>query len=619
MDRKAGMRDVRTWHPDLRWEEASDGSWTIWRADPLAPHPDRLNDRLLHWAHVAPDRIWMAQRQDGGDWRRISFVEAVHTVRAIGQALLDLGLGPDRPLIILSGNSLEHALMALGAQHVGVPSAAVSPAYSLLSSDHGKLREIVAQITPGLVFADRGAPFAAAIEAALDPSVPVVSVADPVPGRDTRRYADLAATDPTPAVEAAFAATGPDTVAKFLFTSGTTGSPKAVIQTQRMLCANQAMIADCYAFMQDEPPVLVDWAPWNHTASGNKVFNLTIWHGGTYYIDEGKPAPGKFAETIRNLREISPTWYFNVPLGYEMLVEAMETDDTLRRSFFRDLNLMMYAGAGMAGHTWDRLQEMAEGTVGARILLCTGLGSTETAPFALKCMEPQDRPGNVGIPSQGVTLRLVPAQGKLEARLKGPSVTPGYWRNPELTAAAFDEDGFYRLGDALRFAEPGNPAAGFFFDGRIAENFKLGTGTWVAVGPLRAALVDAMAGLIRDAVIAGEDRDELGAILIPSMAEVRAFVAPDDALSDAEVLAHDKVRAAVARRLAALAASASGSANRIGRAVFLDGAPSLDRGEVTDKGSINQRAVLRHRADLVDALFSEDPRVIRAATEEAST
>ena len=472
-------------------------------------------------------------------------------------------------------------------------------------------------MTPGMIFVADGQRFERAIAAAVDPSVPVVVSRNPIPGRACLMLDDVLATVPTADVDRAYDAVGPDTIAKFLFTSGTTGSPKAVIQTQRMLTSNQEMVADCYAYMRDEPPVVVDWAPWNHTAAGNKVFNLVLYNGGTYYIDGGKPSPKLMGETIRNLREISPTWYFNVPAGYEMLVDAMERDEALRTRFFANLKLMMYAGAGMAQHTWDRLNGLAVETIGHRVLLATGLGATETGPFALKCSEEQERAGNVGIPAQGVILKLVPDQDKLEARLKGPNITPGYWRDPEHTAEVFDEEGFYKLGDALRFAVPGDPEKGFFFDGRLAENFKLETGTWVAVGALRTKLVNDLDGLVRDAVIAGENQRELGALLLPFMPKLRSLVAGADKLSDAEILAHDSVRARLAERLGIHAAQATGSATRVMRALLMTEEPSLDRGEITDKGSINQRAVLRNRGDLVAALFSDDdPRVIRAHRKE---
>ncbi len=605
------MRDVKLWSPVVRWENRPNGEIIVWREDELGAYPHKLNERLIHWANVAPDRIWMADRHGTGPWQTVTYAEALKRVRAIGQFLLDQGLSVERPLLIVSENSIEHGLMALGAQHVGIPSAAIAPAYSTVSQDFSKLRDIARQITPGLVFADNGAVYANAVDTAIGPDVPLVVAENTPEGRaNTFTFADVIATTPTDAVEQAFDAVGPDTVAKFLFTSGTTGSPKAVIQTQRMLCSNQEMILDCYSYFREEPPVVVDWAPWNHTASGNKVFNLTIYNGGSYYIDRGKPTPALFGQTIANLREISPTWAFNVPAGFEMLVNAMREDEQLRQSFFRNLKLLMYAGAGLAQHTWDALIELSEMATGHRILMTTGLGSTETAPFSLYCTDPQDRPGNVGIPARGVVAKLVPVDGKYELRLKGPNITPGYWRNETLTAEAFDEEGFYRIGDAVKFAVPGDPTKGFYFDGRTAENFKLQTGTWVAVGELRAKLVNQFGGLIRDAVIAGENREELGALVLPAQAALRALIPDGASLSEAELYDHPQIRAALAEKLAAHQKQATGSASRVKRLLILTDPLRFEKGEVTDKGSINQRAVLRNRSDLVEALYSTDPRVI---------
>jgi feruloyl-CoA synthase len=607
-------RPLRIWAPRIVSETQPDGAILVRQQDPLRPYPLRMNDCLRHWGATTPDTTWMAQRE-GSDWRRVTYSEALRAVEGIGQALLDLGLSAERPLLILSGNGIEHALMALGAQHVGVPSAAISPAYSLISSDYAKLRDIARQLTPGLVFADHADAYAAAIEAVFDADIPVVSLIGRLNGRQSLGFAELLSVAVTDAVARAFAATGPDTVAKFLFTSGTTGAPKAVIQTQRMLCSNQEMIADCYAFLRDRPPVLLDWAPWNHTASGNKVFNMALFNGGSYFIDAGKPTPEGIRTTIANLREVAPTWYFNVPLGYQMLLDAMENDLPLRENFFSQLSMMMYAGAGMSQPVWDRLTGISEQMVPGGILLATGLGSTETGPFALMCMERQDRAGNVGIPSRGVELKLVPQGDKLEARLRGPNITPGYWRNPELTAQAFDEEGFYKLGDALRFAVPADPARGFFFDGRLAENFKLDTGTWVAVGALRASFTNDLKGIASDVVIAGENRKTLAALVVPDFDRLRTLVG--EPVGEAELLSHAKVRTAAARLLAEHADRATGSAARITRMMFIETPLQFDRGEVTDKGSVNQRAVLRERSELVEALYSDDPRVIAVPKSKA--
>ena len=603
------MRDVAFWNVDIAWDKRPDGSILVWQTGDLGAYPTRLSDKIKHWAEKTPDQVWMAERGEDGAWIKVTYKEMYDRIRAIGQVMLDLGLSAERPLLILSGNSIEHGLMALGAQYVGVPSAAIAPAYCLMSSDYVKLKSIADQITPGAIFAEDVTPFAPAIEAVFGNSVPVLTLSE---GRSTVAWPDMISKAPTPEVEAANAATGPDTVAKFMFTSGTTGSPKAVIQTQRMLCSNQEMVLDCYKYLRDEPPIVVDWAPWNHVASGSKVFNMVLYSGGSFYLDAGKPSPKLIGETIRNLREISPNWYFNVPAGYEMLVEAMNRDATLRASFFKNLKLMMYAGAAMAGHTWDELERLAVETTGERVFMSTGLGSTETAPFALFSTDPQDVPGNIGVPAKGITLKLVPNDDKLEARLKGPNITPGYWRNPEMTAEAFDDEGYYCLGDALRFADPADPAKGFYFDGRTAENFKLATGTWVGVGPLRAKLTDALGGVARDVVITGEGRERLGALLVPFRPAMERLVEGGEAMSDADLYAHPAIRQNIAENLAKYSKTAPGSSTAVKRAMVLVAPLDLDKGEVTDKGSVNQRAVLRHRADLVETLFTDDPRVILA-------
>ena len=581
------------WSPRYDYTFREDGTILMRHRDDLDDHMPVLADYFDHWADATPDRTWIARRQDGGDWRRISYGEGRAQVRALGAALLDLGLGPRRPLLILSENSLEHGLLGMACAYVGIPFAPVSPAYALVSTDHGKLRDIAALLNPGAIFADRGQAFGAALAAIAAPDRAVINDRDPVAGAHV--FGDLLRGDPA-AADAARAALGPDTVVKYLFTSGSTGSPKAVINTNGMICAMQAMVRDCYRFLNRTPPVVLDWAPWNHTASGNKVFYMVMTNGGSYYIDDGKPAPGKFDETLRNLRELNCTWYFNVPLGYELLIDALERDPALAGMFFRDLGMRFYAGAGMAQHIWDRLRAAGRAATGREVLLATGLGATETAPFALACTEVQDRAGNVGPPARGLTLKLVPAGGKLEARLKGPSIMPGYFGDPARTAEAFDAEGFYCLGDALRPADPDDLARGFFFDGRIAENFKLNTGTWVAVGSVRAALVDAMGGLVRDAVITGEDRGELGALVI---------------LSDkGSAMAERELQAALQARLTKAAKAATGSASRVRRLVVLREPPSFDRGEITEKGSLNQRAMRTHRADLVERMYKGGPEVI---------
>lgn len=581
------MENRDFWTPRFAYERRSDGTILMQQVDELGEYPPVLADYLDHWAKAAPERTWMARRDGGGDWRRISYAEAQRQARHLGAALLGLGLGPDRPLLILSENSLEHALLGLAAAYVGVPYAPVATAYSLVSTDHGKLRDIAETLRPGAVFADDGAAYAAATQAIAAEGRVVINTRNHVGGAID--FASLDSTDPAPA-DAARAALTPETVLKYLFTSGSTGLPKAVINTNRMLCASQEMVRDCYRFLTRQPPVVLDWAPWNHTAAGNKVCYLVLSNGGSYYIDDGRPAPGKFDETLRNLREISCTWYFNVPVGYDLLADALEEDADLARTFFADLGMLFYAGAGMAQRTWDRLSAIGRQVTGQDVLLATGLGATETSPFALACTEIQKQAGNVGVPSRGLVLKLVPQGDKLEARLKGPTITPGYYGDPEKTAEVFDDEGFYCLGDALRPANPNDLSQGFFFDGRLAENFKLGTGTWVAVGAVRAKLVDAFDGLIRDAVIVGEDQSELGALLWLSPAAQR--LTPEDR------------QTALLAALQNAAKAATGSSNRVRRAIVMDEAPQFDRGEATEKGSLNQRALRANRTALVDALYA---------------
>jgi feruloyl-CoA synthase len=588
-------------------ERRGDGAILLRSPHMLPPFAAKLTERLTHWAKAAPDRVFLAQRA-AGSWRSVTYAQALAGVRAVAAALLARDLSPERPIAILSGNDIEHALIGLAAMHVGIPYAPISVPYSLLSQDFGKLKSIIGILTPGLVFAADGGPFSRAIAAAVPPDVEIAVTANPPSGRRASLFNDLAATTTTDAVEAAHETVGPDTIAKILFTSGSTGQPKGVINTQLMLCANQAMIRAGLAFVADEPPVIVDWLPWNHTFGSNHNFGFVLDNGGSLYIDEGRPLPGAIEATARNLRDIAPTIYFNVPKGFEMLLPYLRADRALRHNFFSRLKVMFYAGASLAQHVLDELEQLAADTTGERIIFLSSLGSTETAPAALACTWDVERAGNIGLPLPGVELKLVPSEGKLEARLRGANITPGYWRAPALTEQAFDEEGFYKIGDALKFAEPGEPGVGLLFDGRLAEDFKLATGTWVSVGPLRAEFIAHCAPLVRDVVLVGPDRDDVAALVFPDLDACRKF-APDLAADcdAASVLADARVRAAFARPLRALCEPSRGTSSRVMRAVLLADPPSLDVGEMTDKGSINQRAVLAHRASAVEALYSEPP------------
>lgn len=580
------------------------------RADqPLEGHAQRMTDRLVHWAETAPDRIFIARRvrqEDGstGDWRRITYREAMAAARSIGQALLDRGLGVDRPVAILSENDLEHALLALGCLYAGIPHTSVSPAYSTVSQDYDKLRHVLATLTPGLVYAADAQRYARAINATVGADVEVVLGVGTLEGRQTTLFSDLLFTEPTPAVDAAMQATGPDTITKFLFTSGSTKLPKAVINTHGMWCANQQQMRQSMPLLAEEPPVLVDWLPWNHTFGGNHNIGLTIYNGGTLYIDDGKPTPALMGETLRNLREIAPTIYFNVPTGFEAIAHAMKADAGLRRNLLSRVRMFFYSGAALAQPIWDLLHEVQEAEVGERIVMGTGLGMTESSPFAVFVTSPEVKSGHLGLPTPGMDIKLVPVDGKTEIRYKGPNVTPGYWRNPESTKECFDEEGYFCTGDAVLWIDDNDIHKGLRFDGRIAEDFKLATGTFVSVGPLRAKINAAAAPYSHDAVITGLNRNEVGALIFPTPAIRKLAGLPDEATLQ-QVVESAPVQAHFQRVLNELAAQATGSANRVARLHVMHQPPSIDKGEVTDKGSINQRSVLKHRDAMVQA-FHDD-------------
>jgi len=605
---RAPLRPVKLGPAEVEVERRSDGAILMRSPQPLPPHAQKLTERLVHWADRAPNRIFLAQRDAAGGWRTLTYAVTLKAVRAIAAALIERDLSPERPVAILSGNDIEHALLGLAAMHVGIPYAPISVPYSLLSVDFGKLKTIIGILSPGLVFAANGTAFARAIAATVPPGTEIVTAAAPSNDRRSTAFTTLATAQPTAAVDAAHARVGPETIAKILFTSGSTGQPKGVINTQRMLCANQAMIGSGFSFLAEEPPIVVDWLPWSHTFGGNHNFGLVLDNGGSLYIDEGRPLPGGIAATVRNLRDIAPTIYFNVPKGFEMLLPHFEADRALCEKFFSRLKVLFYAGASLSQHVLDALQALAVETIGERINFISSLGSTETAPLALACTWECEHAGNIGLPAPGVELKLVPRQGKLEARLKGANITPGYWRADALTAAAFDNEGYYKIGDALKFDDPANPAKGLLFDGRLAEDFKLATGTWVSVGPLRAAFIAHFAPLVRDVVLAGADRDEVTALVFPDLDACRK-AAPDLApeFPAQLLLADQRVTAAFTSLLDSFAAAATGTSSRVTRAVLLADPPSLDIGEMTDKGSINQRAVLDHRAALVEELYAAAP------------
>lgn len=581
--------------------------------EPLAPLPDRLLDRLLHWARVRPEQTFIAAREAGGDWRRVSYGQMLDSVRAIAQGLLRYGLSADKPLALLSGNDIEHLQLALGAMYAGIPYCPVSPAYSLLSQDFAKLRHVCDLLQPGLVFVSDASAYQRAIDAVLPPETPLISVRGQVPGRRQASFANLLAEPGGAEADAAFAATGPDSIAKFLFTSGSTKLPKAVITTQRMLCANQQMLLQTFPVFGEAPPVLVDWLPWNHTFGGSHNVGIVLYNGGTFYLDEGKPTAQGFAETLRNLKEISPTAYLTVPKGWEELVNALEQDAELRECFFKRMSLFFFAAAGLSQSVWDRLDRVAEQHCGERIRMMAGLGMTEAAPSCTFTTGPLSMAGYIGLPAPGCEVRLVPVDGKLEGRFRGPHIMPGYWRAAQQTAEVFDAQGFYCSGDALKLADAADPQLGLMFDGRIAEDFKLSSGVFVSVGPLRNRAVLEGAPYVQDLVVAAPDRECLGALVFPRLYECRRLAGLGAEASEAQVLASAPVRQWFGDWLQRLNREASGNASRLEWIALQVEPASIDRGEITDKGSINQRAVLQWRAEQVENLYrGREPSILRA-------
>lgn len=614
LSEKSRVRPVRLRTSGATLHRRADGSFLIRPDEPLEKYPRVLTERLIRWAGAAPERPLAAKRGRDGRWRYLSYGEALRKVRSLGQALLDRRLSAHHPVAILSENDLEHLLLMFAGQHVGVPTASIAPPYSLISKDFAKLRHVMKTLEPGLIFVADGERFRQALDAAVDREIEVVFAEGPLADRRAVSFDELAATPPTAAVDAAHAAIQPDDVAKFLFSSGSTGLPKAVINTHRMICSNQQMILQGFRFLEDEPPVLLDWMPWNHTAGGNHNTGLPLYNGGTLYIDDGRPTAAGIAATVENLREIAPTLYFNMPRGYEELLVHFRRDRRLRENFFSRLKFMFYAGAGLSQALWDAYRELMLETCGERVLIATGLGATETSPMALQCTWDTEHAGSIGIPMPGVETKLAPVGSKLEVRVKGPNVTPGYWKEPELTARAFDEEGYYRFGDAARFIDPDDINQGLFFDGRLAEDFKLASGTFVNIGPLRARILTAFAPYLTDVAIAGPDRRDLGILIFPNVHACRALAADLPAsASAAEVLRHPAVLAKFAQLLESFAQQATGNSNRVVRAMLMHEPPSLDAGEITDKGSLNQKVILDRRAALVEEMYAEppSPRVLR--------
>jgi feruloyl-CoA synthase len=593
--------------PDIERVDLPDGSFILRSRTKPRPHARCIGDWLEYWARVTPDALFLAERDaDGQSWRRLTYGQVRHEIGRIGQALLDLGQSAAAPVVILSDNSVEVALLKLAAMHVGVPIAILSSAYSRATRDYSKLHGMLTMLQPGLLYAADGDLYGGAMRSSgID--CPFVFSHNVPPG--CLAFKVLRAAAETPAVARANAAITPDTHAKYLLTSGSTGTPKAVVNTHRMLCANQEAIAQVWPFLEDRVPVLVDWLPWSHTFGANHNFNLILRNGGALYIDEGRPLPGLLEKTMRNLREVSPTLYFNVPKGYEALLPVLEQDPELATRLLAGFDAMFFAAAALPQSVGRRLAELVARHRSTPMFFTSAWGSTETAPLVTSVHFVSDRPGNLGVPVPGMEIKFVPQCGKLEMRVRGSSVFPEYRGAPELTAKAFDEDGFYLMGDAGKLADPADPNAGVLFDGRISEDFKLTSGTWVSVGTLRVALVSVLAPLAQDVVVSGHGRDDPGLLIFPSPALRQLAGDADGTQSGSQLAQHPQVRARIGAALAAFN-QGKGSAGRATRAVILSGAPGLVQGEITDKGYINQRAVLELRADEVERLFSDDCSVI---------
>jgi feruloyl-CoA synthase len=601
---------IKTAKIDITQEVNKDGYIILKSTVPLKKRPHRITQRLVHWAKKTPDKVFLGQKDKQGLWQTITYAEAYEKVKTIIHCLVQSRASSQRPIAILSENSIEHGLVALAAMHMGIPYAPIAPPYSLRSTDFQKLRYTIDLLKPGFIFVQNGKQYAKALAAIepkeypWDPEVPVLAVDEPL--RHHLVFKDLKpASGFDRYVKVAFKSIEPSRVAKILFTSGSTGLPKGVILTHGNITTNWQQITQTFPFMQNGGLTFMDWLPWNHVFGGNHNFGLTLYNGGSLYIDEGNPTPKGILKTIENLRHIAPTMYCNVPKGFEELIPFLREDKTLREHFFSQLKLLFYAGAGMPQHVWDALEQLAYDTTGKRILISTGLGMTEASPSCMFNTFFGSISTNLGTPLPGITVKLVPNEGKLETRFKGENITKGYWRNPEATQKAFDNEGYYCTGDALKFVDENDPNKGMLFDGRIAEDFKLDTGTWVSVGVLKAKLIAAGKGLIQDAVITGHDKSFLGAIIFPELNFCKKLAhLPDE--TDVETIVNiPSVLSALQAVLDEFSQQSTGSSTLIKRVVFADFTLSIDNGEITDKGSINQRAILAHRIEYVEKLYEK--------------
>ena len=599
---KPPFRQIRYAVPHVLREDRADGSIVLRCAHPLVPYEPSLARLFRSAVERHPGRTLMTERDPAGAWAGVTYEQARGKADSVAQALIERGLDAERPVMVLSGNAVEHGILTLACYTAGIPVAPISVAYSLQSQDHAKLKYINELLTPGLVYVSDTAPFAKAL---AHIAAPIVAGRNGANLPNVTLFADLEKTVPGPAVQQAVNAIRPDTIAKFLFTSGSTSLPKGVINTHGMLTANQQQSVQCWPFIEDDPMVLIDWLPWNHTFGSNYNFNLILHQAGTLYIDAGKPVPALVGQTVQNLREIAPTVYFNVPAGYGALLPYLEKDEALARQFFSRVRLLFYAGAALPQDSWQRLEALAIRTTGTRIPMTSAWGTTETSPLATSAHMLIERAGNVGVPVPGVEVKLVPAGNKLELRARGPNITPGYWRRPDLTAALFDEEGYYLPGDAVRFADSTDPDQGLIFDGRIAEDFKLTNGTWVAVGALRVGAIAEASPVLQDAIVCGEGRDQVGLIAWLNAAGCKELTGEEGDLSF--YARHPKVHTHLRNAFARWNKINTGATMRVARVLLLPDLPSIDRNEITDKGYINQRVALECRKAEGERLFDSRP------------
>jgi feruloyl-CoA synthase len=594
---------VRLGTRDVLIEHRPNGEILLRNPDPLSSYPTRFTERLERWAIETPDRVFLAER-DGDDWRTITFKDALSTVEAIGEALIERGLTGETPLMILAINSIDHALVALACMHVGVPSAPVSLGYATLSTDFGRLAHAVEKVHPAAVFTSDAAQFATALSAVIPEDVEIIASQGAIRGRNVTPLSELKATMPGPAMAAARDAVCGDTVARLIFTSGSSSLPKAVINTHRMLASNQQMHAQVWRFLEDTPPVLADWAPWNHTAGANVALGVAVYFGGSLYIDDGRATAKEIWRTVQNAAQVRPTVFFGVPLVYQLIAPILKADAKLRAGFFDRLQMMFYAGGMIADGVWNDLRSMMIETRGDYIYTCGGYGATEMSPSVLLSSWDAGRPGIVGLPVPGILLKLTPVDGKLEVRVKGPSVTPGYWRSEEATSRAFDDDGWFCTGDAVRFENPDRPLEGMLYDGRLSENFKLSTGTWVAVANLRVLTVKKLEPLIGDAVIVGHGENEIGLVLFPILDAGRRIPGCEDVESLPDLLGRAQFRQEMQRRLEELSKTGTSATTRITRAVLIPESPSGI--ELTDKNTLSFSGVMSRREADIRALYSDE-------------